>query len=176
TKLPQRAKSLWLQALARPEAEMQRMAAESISQAHAAGFPGMEEAIPGLVAVLTGPSSHPAARHAAAQSLVQLDAKLAAPQLAASAANQGADIRQIVEPALAGWKYDAQRTIWKARLTTAQVRHRDLILAIRCLSAVGDPSAMTALLGIVHDRFRPADVRLEAAAAAGLLQSEGLEA
>ena len=39
--LSERQKALWQEALARPEADMQRMAADAIARAHAAGFPEM---------------------------------------------------------------------------------------------------------------------------------------
>jgi HEAT repeat protein len=171
-----RLKPLWLEALARPEADLQRMAAAAIGRAHVAGFPDMDGAVPGLIAVLTAPASHPAARLAAARTLVLLDAKGAARQMAESAEKYGADLRQIVEPALPGWNYEPYRAVWQARLTGAGVRHRDLILAIRCLGMVHDGSRVPALLELVHDRNRPPDLRLEAAQAAGTLQGSGLEA
>jgi hypothetical protein len=171
----ERLKPLWLAALARPEADLQRMAADAIGRAHVAGFPEMEEAVSGLAAVVTAPGSHPAARLAAARTLVTLEAKETAPQLAECAEKYGTDLRQIVEPALAGWNYEPYRAIWQARLTKAGVRHRDLILAIRCLGMVRDNSRLAALLDIVHDRFRPPDVRLEVSQAAGRLTDSGLE-
>src|SRR5262249_17560825 len=45
-KFSDRQKPLWLQALARPEADLQRMAAEAVARGHAAGVAGMEEAVP----------------------------------------------------------------------------------------------------------------------------------
>src|SRR5712691_10892190 len=85
----ERLKPLWLQALARPEADMQRMAADAIARAQKFGIPAMDETIPALVAVLTAPSSHPAARLAAAQALIGLDSKESAAQMAASAEKYG---------------------------------------------------------------------------------------
>jgi hypothetical protein len=173
---PRRLKPLWLQALSRPEADMQRLAADAIGRAHLFGFPGMDEAIPALVDILTAPSSHPAARLAAAQALNKLDARDAAARMAASAEKYGADLRQVVEPALAAWNYVPEREVWQARLKASGVRHRDLVLAIRCLAAAGDRSQVGALLELVHDPLRPPAVRSEAARAAGLLQDRGLEA
>jgi HEAT repeat protein len=170
-----RQKPLWLKALARPDAEMQRLAADAIGRAHTVGFPELDEAVSGLVAVLTAPESHPAARLSAAQALIALDAKETAPQMGASAEKFGTELRQIVEPALAAWNYDPHRSIWQARLTMAGTRRRELVLAIRCLAMVKDHSGVARLLDMVHDRFRPADVRLEAAQAAGLLQDSGLD-
>lgn len=170
-----RLKPLWLEALASPEADMQRMAADAIGRGHIAGVPGMGEAIPGLVAVLTSPSSRSAARLAAARALVKLEAKEAAPRMAEAARQYGADLRQIVEPALADWNYEPQLGIWLARLKMPDTRRRDLVLAIRGLAAAKNDSGITALLGIVHDGLRPPDVRFEAARAAGLIQDRGLE-
>jgi HEAT repeat protein len=167
---------LWLQALARPEADMQRMAADAIARAHKFGIPAMEETIPALVAVLTAPSSYPAARLAAAQALIDLDSKESAAQMAASAEKYGTELRQVVEPALAEWNYEPHRAIWQARLTGAEVRHRDLVLAIRCLAVAKDGSCVGALLNLVRDPLRPAAVRSEASRAAGLLQDRDLEA
>jgi hypothetical protein len=171
-----RQKLLWLQALARPEADMQRMAAEAIARGHAFGIPGMEEAVPGLVAILTSSSSQPAARVAAAQALVRLDAKEAAEQMSSCAEKYSFDVRQVVEPALAAWDYEPARAAWRERLKGTRVRHRDLLLAIRCLATVRDKSAAADLLAIAHDRLRSPDIRAEAALSAGVLQDRGLEA
>jgi HEAT repeat protein len=168
-------KPLWLQALARPESDLQRSAADAFGRAHRAGMPNLQEAIPLLVSILTNPASHPAARMAAAQALVHFQAKDAAPQMAASAHQYGADLRQIIEPALASWNYEPQRAVWRNRLTTPGVHSRDLILAMRCLATTRDESRAAALLPIVHDRIRPPAVRTEAARTVGLLQTRGLE-
>jgi len=60
-------------------------------------------------------------------------------------------------------------------LTGREVRHRDLMLAIHCLTTLEDRSAVANLLDLAHDRFRLKDVRLKAAHAAGLLQGQDLE-
>ncbi|MBI3860488.1 MAG: HEAT repeat domain-containing protein [Planctomycetia bacterium] len=171
-----RFKPLWLEALARPEVDMQRMAADAIDRAHAAGCPNLEDAASALTGILTDPKSHPAARHAAAKALVSLQSKATAAILAESAEKYGADLRLIVEPALASWNYEPHRAIWQGRLTKIGVHRRDLILAMRCLATAGDDSHVATLVEIAHDRYRPPDVRLEAANAAGLLQGSGLEA
>src|SRR5262245_9692613 len=49
----ERQKLLWLQALERPEADLQRMAAEAIARGDMAGVPGMEDAAPGLLKIVT---------------------------------------------------------------------------------------------------------------------------
>ena len=68
------------------------------------------------------------------------------------------------------------RAEWQARLKERHPRHRELMLAIRCLTTARDESAVGALLKIVHDAERSLDVRIEAARSAGILVDQGLEA
>jgi HEAT repeat protein len=154
---------------------MQRMAADAIGRGHLAGVPELADAVPRLVEIVTASQSHPAARLAAAQALISLGAKAAAPQLAESSEHFGADLRQLVEPALAQWRYEPIARVWLRRLKAPATRRRDLLLAIDGLRAVGDKSAVGALLELVHDALRTADVRSAAARAAGLIQDHGLE-
>lgn len=171
-----RLKPLWFQALDRPEADMQRKAADAMTRAHAAGMTGLEGAVPRLETVLTSATTHPAARLAAARALVELRAKSSAPSLAAIGRQFGADLRQVIEPALARWDYRPMREVWLSRLKDSQTGHRELVLAIRCLMAAGDESAIVPLLDIVRSAERSSDVRIEAARAAGSLTDHGLEA
>jgi HEAT repeat protein len=166
---------LWFEALKRPEADMQRMAAEAIGRGHRSGVPEMTDAVPRLVEIVTASETHPMARLAAAQALIALGAKAAAPQLAQSSDHFGADLRQIVEPALAEWNYEPIRRVWLDRLKTPATRRRDLLLAIDGLRAAGDKTAVAPLLELVHDPLRTPDVRSAAARAAGLIQDQGLE-
>jgi hypothetical protein len=168
-------KSLWLEALARPEADMQRMAADAISRGHAAGIVGLEEAVPNLETLLAKTQSHPAVRLAVARALIELGASSSAETMAASASVCGADLRQVIEPALARWNYRPMRDQWQTRLKQPQCHHRDLVLAIRCLATAGDESAIGGLLGIVHDPERSPDLRIEAARSAGSLADHGLQ-
>jgi hypothetical protein len=84
-------------------------------------------------------------------------------------------LRQVIEPALARWDYRPMRDEWQARLKGSRVRHRDLVLAIRCLTQSDDESAVGSLLEIVHNAERGLDVRIEAARSAGILNDHGLE-
>src|SRR5436190_9748693 len=133
-------KPLWREALARPEADMQRLAADAIMRAHSFGMPGLDDAVPRLEAIVAKIETHPSARLAAARALVELGAKRSADAMAASARQFGADLRQIIEPALARWDYRPMHEEWQARLKNPRVRHRDLVLAIRCLTLADDKS------------------------------------
>lgn len=175
TNFPENLLSLWLKALARPEAEMQRMAAESIAQAQAFQLPDIETSKPALLKVVTAESSHSAARLAAARALIVLDARDTAAGLFEASQRHGTDLRQLVEPALAKWKFEPIRSVWLKRLNSPSTHLRDLMLAIRGLREVGDGACVEALLKITHDSLRPVAARLEAARSVGSLRDSGLE-
>lgn len=172
---PKNLLSLWLTALARPEAEMQRLASESVAQAHAYKLANIHEATPALIKIVTAAESHASARFAAARALIVLEAKEAAAALLDASQKHGTDLRQLVEPALAKWKFEPARKVWQKRLGVPNTRLRDLILAIRCTRESGDESSVEALLAITHNPFRPVAARLEAARSAGALRKSKLE-
>ncbi len=168
-------KSLWLTALERPEADMQRLAAETIARGHQYGVPDLMEAVPRLESLLLADTSQPATRFAAARALIVLESRNSSDVLFQVSQKYEADLRQLIEPALATWNFAPAIPLWKERLGNSETRPRDLILALRGLAKVREPSAKSALLAIVHDESRSADVRMEAAAAAGQCESSGLE-
>lgn len=166
---------LWLRALRRPEADMQRVAAETIAQAHTAGFPKMVDARPDLLKILAATGSHPSARFAAAHALIVLDTRGGAPELFAAAKQYGSSLRQLVEPALADWDYAPLRPVWLERVRNPQTNRRELMLAIRGLGRVREAQAIESLLAIVHSPLHTTDMRLAAAHAAGDIRETGLE-
>lgn len=172
---PSSYKPLWLQALARPEGDLQRLSAETIAQAHAFGFPGLAESRPRLLEILSAEATHPTARFAAARALIVLDSRDAAPALFATARRYGADLRQLIEPALGAWKFQPVGEVWRARLIAAEVRHRDLMLAIDGTAQLADGAAVPLLLPFVHDPLRSPAARLGAARALGKIKDAGLE-
>lgn len=172
---PENLLSLWLEALARPDADLQRMAAEAIVQAHALKMPDVQQATPSLIKLVSAESTHAAARFAAAKALAALDARDSAAALFEASQRSESDFRQSVELVLADWKFPPALDVWRRRLNTPSTRLRDLILAIRCVREIGDESSVESLLAITHDPFRPMASRLEAARAAGKLKSSGLE-
>lgn len=171
-----KSKPLWLSALARPEADMQRLSAETIAQAHLFGVPELIEAAPTLRMIVIAEASHPNARFSAARALTVLDVTETAPDLFEVSQRHGADLRQLIEPALSKWKFEPVRSVWQRRLSTKDTRHRELLLAIHGLGESGDGSAVPELLSLTHDMRRSSAVRLAAAQSAGRLQDVGLEA
>src|SRR3954471_20047888 len=94
----------WVEALGRPEADLQAQAAQAIALAHERGMPGLSVTIPPLQRALERGGQSPAVRAAAARALVALDARGAAPALLAYAVADP-EMRDVTEPALARWNY-----------------------------------------------------------------------
>src|SRR5262245_14727996 len=100
---PERLLVLWLQALARPESDYKWHAAAAIAQAHRRGMPGLNAAVEPLQRTLEQQGAEASVRLAVAQALIELDARQSAPVLFAHAQSDGADMRNLIEPALARW-------------------------------------------------------------------------
>ncbi|MEO2032203.1 MAG: hypothetical protein ABGZ35_08965, partial [Planctomycetaceae bacterium] len=115
---------LWMKALERLEIDMQRMAAETIARAHEYGIPDLIKAVPRLEEILLAEASHPAARFAAARALIVLESHDSSDKLFEASQAYGADLRQLVEPALATWGNALAKTVWIERIGTAETRPR----------------------------------------------------
>jgi HEAT repeat protein len=165
---------LWLKALARPEAEMRCRAAQAIALARRHGMKDMEPLVAPLRAELDRPNQHRTVALAAAQALVELDVRDAAPSLLHQAAAGDGDLRDAVEPVLARWDYRPARELWLARLRDPAASPRGLVLAIQGLAAVKEMQAAEPLRELVLAPRTSAPVRQEAARALGLLRDNGL--
>lgn len=172
--IDQRLVPLWIEALARPEADLQRQAAGAILEAHRMGFREVDAARPALVQSL-GRSTLPyPARWGVARALIGLEAKDAAEALY-QAAEKDPRLRDVVEPALAVWDYSACRSGWRQRIQNPDPNRSDLVVALQCVGRVRDAESLEGVLSIVRNREFPADVRLAAARAAGETAESGLE-
>ena len=166
---------LWIEVLARPEVDYQRMAAESIAVAQEKGIPDLITAVPPLETVLSAPSSHPSVRFAAARGLIALESRSSSEKLFDVSQKYGSELRQLIEPALAEWNYLPIRSVWLKRLETRETRPRDLVLAIRGIRRVRETSASTKLQQLTQDLNQTPEIRLEAASTVGELAETGLE-
>jgi HEAT repeat protein len=172
---PDRCQVLWFEALARPEADLQRLSASTIALAHAKGMGGLIEAEPLLAKIVAAEGSHRASRFAAARALIALEARTSDRALFDASQRDTGDLRQLVEPVLAQWDFQPIRQTWRDRLAAPLTRHRDLLLAIRGLGIVGDGEAVERLLVIVDDSLQFPTTRIAAARAAGRISEAGLE-
>ena len=164
---------LWLKALARPEADMRRLAATNIIEARRRGMSGLEETVPPLLDLLNRPGEHPVVRLAAAQALIALDAREAAEPLLKAAQEGGIDLRNVAEPALARWGSTAARDVWLARLNLPPEPRQNRLLAIQGLGAIREAQAATRLRELVLAPATDPVVRLEAARSLALVRTKG---
>ena len=130
-KFPQRLKTLWLEALARPEIDLKRQAAETIARAHREGVPDLRDTAPQLISILDDSKMAPVVRLAAARALIALDAREAAESLMKHARHDGWEMAQLSEPVLAKWGYAPMRAVWLERLRNPRATARSLLLTIR---------------------------------------------
>jgi len=174
--LPKFSKTLvpiWLEALARPEAETRRVAAGTFAIAASRSMPDLEPAVEPLRSILTN-DDDPVVRRAAAAALVAMDAQQASGELANAAANDGLLMAIIAEPALAQWGDAAAQEVWLSRLQDPRCEPALLRLATESLAIAGTSKAVEPLLASVVDDTRPFAVRVTAARACGSLQATGL--
>jgi HEAT repeat protein len=172
---PERAKALWVQALERPEVDLRCKAAQAVAEASRRGVKGLETTTGPLRAALDRLDQDPAVRVAAAQALIALDAREAAPSLLRHAQSGGSDLGNLIEPALARWAYRPARVAWRERLGEPSAAPWGLTLAARGLAAVGEGPDGDRLRELVLADRVPEPVRLEAARALALLRPAGLE-
>lgn len=162
-------------ALDRPDADTRTRAALTIAQAHEWGTPGLVAAGPALARELARAGDPPAVALAAAGALVALDARDRAPELLAFARRAGSDARELVEPALARWKYAPAADDWLQRLAAPAPSGRGAVLAARGLAALGEARAVPRLRELVLAADTEAGFRAEAAAALGAMRTAGGE-
>ena len=168
-------KALWLSALESSEIDMQRMAAETVARSHEVDGSDLTDAIPALEKILQAKSSHPTSRFAAARALISLNSRSSSDKLFEASKIYGADLRHLIEPALAKWDHGPARGAWINRLGESPPRRRDLMLAIQSLGIVREQKALPQLLAIVLDLSGDPDLRFEAAKAVGKISPTGLE-
>ncbi|MEX0793495.1 MAG: HEAT repeat domain-containing protein [Pirellulaceae bacterium] len=170
TKFASRLKPLWLQALAQPELDLRRQAAEAIASAHRQGMTSLDECIPALTEAMTADQTNSLVKQASAQALIQLDAREVAPLLMQEAALGDFDLAIRVEPALGRWGHSSMKPIWLERLENPQTPRKWLVLAIRGVSLMQVDEAAPALRNLLHDSQVRPEVRLEVARALSLIQ------
>ena len=169
-----RLKPLWLKALAQPEADLQRQAADAFARAHRLGLKKLQDVAPELLKRLKADKTHPVVRLAVARTLIVLDARQSAPDLFERLAGEGAEYALVVEPALARWNFRPIRKIWIARLSESRPRRTLLRLAIRGLATVRESQASAKLWALAGDPKTVPQLRVEAAKALGRIESTGL--
>ena len=167
---------LWKVALAREENELRRRTAEAIADAHRHGTEGLESLIPILRKILSGPIEDRTVHLATLRALVALNDRESAKELFAASQALGADAAEVLEPKLAEWGYRPVVAVWSKRVDDRLMGTRYRVLALRGLAAVGESEVAVIADQVSRDASEPANVRIEAAKAAGVLRRSGAEA
>ncbi|WP_436715931.1 hypothetical protein U8335_27475 [Roseiconus lacunae] len=165
---------LWLQALQRPDAQLQRTVIDTIGIAKQRGMPDLDQALLAIVELTEDKSLPLSVRRSAIKTVIRFNDKSLIPFLVRQATDYGAPVRSLVEPALVQWKDDSFRDTWANRLNDATAREVDLRTAIEGLAAIGDIQSSDDIKAIAKDSLRRVTVRLCAARALGELHREGL--
>ena len=176
TVFPERLGDLWLAALERPEANLQRLAARAVAEAHGRGMTGLEEAVPRLRELLRAEQTHRLARLAAVRALGALDVREAAAAMLAQNRKRGGLLALRADDALARWGHEPARELWRDRATDRRAPRDLRVSAIEALAAAGAAEAGEALGALARSEAEGPAVRLAAAEAAGELVDDGLTA
>lgn len=161
--------ALWLKALARPDADLQRMTLDTICIAHQRGMDGIDVTISPIVELLGQPELESEVRRSAVKTLIQISGKDQAEMLAKLSLQHGLAIAFLVDPALAQWKSTALADHWMERMKDTGIGRQSLIDAINGLGAIEKIEASERLLEIVDDRLLPVGIRMAAARSAGAI-------
>ncbi|MCA9077371.1 MAG: HEAT repeat domain-containing protein [Planctomycetaceae bacterium] len=173
--LPPGSVALWRKTLRRSEPELVQAAADCIAKAQTEGFPGMEECIDDLIAVLREPKLHRDVRYSVNRAIVEVDPSSATDLLLKASQSEDLPFKLLVEPALAGLNNPPAINVWVQRLKDPSTHRRELLLACQSLSTTKTEQAVEPLLAIAVDATRPADVRIAAGRAAGVIATSGSE-
>ncbi len=165
---------LWMRALQRPDAELQRMVVDTLAIAHDRGVPGLEVTVDRMAELLQQPETRLDVRRAIAQTLVTMDAEQHAEPLAELSRQYTSTVAAIVEPALGRWKSNAMRDAWLQRVRENSAGPALISLAIEGLSALEDAEAADPLAAIANNPSQPTDLRLLAARHLGHVRKEGM--
>ncbi len=167
-------KELWLKALDRPDAELQRMVIDTLSIAHQRGVEGLVDTVPRLCELAKDPSQNVDVLRAVAQALITMDARDQADTLAELASAHGASIGQIVEPALARWKSPVMQKAWLDRVTEANASQTMMTFAINGLGMLDSAEAVDPIKQLLNNTGESLQLRMTAARVLGELHKTEL--
>ncbi|PAY17011.1 hypothetical protein CKO51_23540 [Rhodopirellula sp. SM50] len=166
---------LWLEALSRSNAQLQRVTIDTIAIAHRRGMEGIDVALPALVELAGQSELDASVRRAAVRALIAMDARDQSPLLTMLAEKYGTAISSLVEPALVKWKSPEMSQQWLTRLSDTGARRQSLLIAIQGVGALELHDGSKPLRRYVRDVSLPGGIRLAAARSLGQLSASGLE-
>ncbi|MFP6676807.1 MAG: hypothetical protein VB878_17115 [Pirellulaceae bacterium] len=166
---------VWKLALEHDEPELQRRTAEVVFAVARQGMKGLEVLTPSLRKLMEGPIVDRKVHLAALRALTAIGDKQSASRLYDLSGQLGCDAAEVLEPALAQWKYEAIYPAWRARLEDESLERRHRVFAIRGLTVVRDEQSAAAVIRLATNSATSSVLRIEAARAAAQLQTSGSE-
>lgn len=167
----------WLDALARPETNLQFRAVEAMLRAHTMGMSEKDLAsrvVGPLTAVLEAQDRPIIVQRAAVETLGAMDARQSAPAMRQANQRGDREVVQLTDKTLARWNDRAARALWLKRIQSPQTADFLRISAIDAVNTVRDAQAAPALTTIATDRRVASPVRIAAAQALGAITQTGL--
>jgi hypothetical protein len=152
------------------DTEIQAAAAYSLARVHRMELGDVKPASADLLRLLKGTKS-PTVRQACAMLAANGDFQEATADLLQLAIHGNDDMRMIVEPALARWKSEEVRTLWRDRLAQKDVTDVAYQLAAAGLVALNDTDSVDSLLQKVGDNNAEYGLRMAAADAVRILDA-----
>lgn len=170
--LPAGTISLWLDSLQHGGADDCREACAALIRADRLGIAVGEQAARVLAVTLQRGESDVIARRAAAAAAVKLNLRQLAPHLTAALRGGDRELERVAEPALARWKFEPMRAVWRARLVDQQIDLQRRVRAYRGLGELQDAESQGQLAEIVLDSRRQFSERMAAAEALARMPNE----
>lgn len=168
-------KALWKSALSSEDRELRRNALLAVGQAHSGGYGDFTDLAGDVLKTFRLEELRLMTRIDAARTLIILDAAAAAADLMKHL-DATPDLRPLVEPALAQWKFKPASAIWLERVRQPDTARRSrLTLALNCIAVAGLTAAADDVLAIVSSPKFDGGLRLTAARTLAELKSAGLE-
>lgn len=156
---------VWLDALSRPEPEMQRAAADAFALAARRGISGVsEKASPALRKTLST-TKDPLVIQACVGSLATIGDRTAADLMLKFADSTSVDTVLTIDAALAQWRYEPARAAWLKRAADTRASRQVRISAFTALTQQRDASAVSPARVVLHAPQEALAVRLAAAQA-----------
>lgn len=166
---------LWMEALSRPDSELQRVTIDTFVIARHRGMAGVEVVLPKLVELAGDSDVDATVRRSAVKALIAFEARDQAPLLWELAQQHGAAIATLVEPALFQWGSPLAVDVWTQRLNDTGFSPALLLTAIEGLGVLRHADAFDVLSRYVTDNSLPTRIRIAAARSLGQIRHSGLE-
>ena len=166
----------WIEALKSDDVNLQRKVAESVVIARQRKMKNLQQLKAVLLDTLGSEQLDQRVLRAVAKAIVALDLREASDSfLQIASSDRDEELQSILHPALADWKVEAARSLWKEMIQSPSASLQQKCLACQGLGRLGKIEMVDQLLEIVEDETRSFRLRFAAARGLGGSMKKGLE-